>query len=75
MNWLIYISIPENLLKADIMWNMRLTVLLISVALLFFISIYLKLINALFKPIDQLIDTTERFAAGDLKEGYNKKNR
>ena len=68
LNWLIYISIPENLLKADIMWNMRLTVLLISVALLFFISIYLKLINALFKPIDQLIDTTERFAAGDLKK-------
>jgi diguanylate cyclase (GGDEF)-like protein len=68
LNWLIITVIPESLLMADIVWNMKLTVILIVIALLFFISIYLKLIGILFKPIKNLISATEKFAAGDLKK-------
>lgn len=74
LNWLIVTSISENLLKAEIMWNMKLTVLLIVLALIFFVSIYMKLVNKLFEPIDNLIETTEKFAKGDLdKRGHVKR--
>jgi len=66
LDWLVITAIPESLFMSDILVNMKLTLILTMLAILLSIAIYFKLTNKLLKPIDRLIDTSERFSAGDL---------
>jgi len=68
LDWLVITAVPESLLKAGIVKNMKVTILLILVALILSIVIYLKLTNKFLKPIDNLIDTTEKLSRGDLSQ-------
>ncbi len=66
LNWLVITGIPESLFKAGIVANMKLTLLLAWLAVMLSIAVYLGLTKKLIKPLDGLIDTTEKFAQGDL---------
>lgn len=66
LDWLVITAVPESLLKSDIVNNMKLTLLLTILALILSIVMYLKLTNRFLRPIDNLIDTTEKFSQGDL---------
>lgn len=68
LDWLVITAIPESLFMSDILGNMKLTLMLIILALLLSIAIYFKLTNKFLKPIDSLIDTSERFSSGDLTQ-------
>jgi diguanylate cyclase (GGDEF)-like protein/putative nucleotidyltransferase with HDIG domain len=66
LSWLIITAIPESLFLADIIDNMKLTLLMTIIAIILSIGIYLMITKKLLDPIDNLIDTTERFSKGDF---------
>ncbi len=68
LDWIILSAIPERLLGSNIVNNIRITILLVFLCLLAFIAFLLGISRVLLKPIDRLIETTERFAGGDLSE-------
>lgn len=68
LDWLVITAIPESLFMSSIADNMKLTLLLTILALLLSLTIYLKLTNLFLKPINDLMDTAEKFSQGDLSK-------
>lgn len=67
IDWIVILAVPFSLFTAGIFDNMKLASLLIVIALIISIFFYYKLTNKLLKPIDNLIDTTEKLTQGDLR--------
>ena len=65
-NWLIITGISEAPFTARTLHNFKLTILLITMALVISIVIYMKLTNLFLKPIHNLIKTAEIISKGDL---------
>lgn len=68
LNWLVITAIPESLLTVGIVKTMKMTTLLTLLALILSILIYLKLTNKYLRPIDSLIDISQKFSKGDLSQ-------
>jgi diguanylate cyclase (GGDEF)-like protein/PAS domain S-box-containing protein len=68
LNWLVISAVPESLLTAGIVQNTRMALLLAVVALILSIVIYLKLTKRFWLPMNNLIDSTEKFSQGDLTQ-------
>lgn len=68
LSWLIITSIPESLFLGDITDNMKLTALLTLLAIILSLGIYFMITKKLLGPIDNLIDTTEKFSKGDFSQ-------
>lgn len=68
LNWLFITSIPKSLLSKDVVDNMWLTLLFVITAVLVLIVVYLKIINKILNPAENIIDTTEKIAKGDLTQ-------
>lgn len=68
LDWLVITAIPESLFKSGIVQNIKLTLILTILALMLSIATYLKLTNRFLKPIDSLIDASEKFSKGDLSQ-------
>ncbi len=63
---LILSAIPESLFTSGVFKSMRLALWLIILLVLAAIAIYRALANAFMRPVEELIEATERFAGGDL---------
>ncbi len=68
LNWVIITAIPESMLMSDITQNIRLTIVLAILAILLSVAAYYLITNKLIKPIDTLIDATEKLSSGDLSQ-------
>lgn len=68
LDWIIITAIPESLLMSDISKNIRMTLFLVLLAILLSVAVYNFITNKLLKPIDTLIDATERLSSGDLSQ-------
>ncbi|NLY43498.1 MAG: diguanylate cyclase [Clostridiaceae bacterium] len=75
LDWLLIIATPEKLLASGIIENIKLALILTVLCLILSIIICSKRISKILKPIDNLIDTTIKFAQGDLSpKEINKRN-
>lgn len=68
IDWLVISAIPEALLMAGIYEIMRLTTIITIAAALISIILYLIFTNNLLKPINYLVDMTEKYSQGDLRQ-------
>lgn len=66
VNWLIVTSIPDYQLTADINKNIKTAIILSIMALLLSLVIYQEVTNIILKPINDLIQTAEKFSKGEL---------
>lgn len=66
LDWLIITAIPESFFTYPINKNIRISLVLSIVALLFSLVIYMKNTETFLKPINHLIDASEKFSKGDL---------
>jgi len=68
LEWTVITAVPASSFTAGITSSVMLTVLFTLLALALSITIYLTLTNKFLSPIDTLIETTEKFSAGDLSQ-------
>lgn len=68
LDWLLITAIPESLFMTRITENVKIAFLLTLIALFISIWIYLVRTNKFLKPIDHLIETTEKFSQGNLSQ-------
>lgn len=68
VDWLVISAIPEALLMADIYANIKLTFFIAVVAALIASIIYLLFTSNLLKPINTLVDMTQKYSQGDLSQ-------
>ncbi len=68
LTWVVMTAVPEELLMSDILKNMLVTMVLLIMFIAISITIYLMLTKKLFKPVDSLIDATEKLSMGDLSQ-------
>lgn len=66
LEWLIITAIPESPYTDGIHRKIKLSIVLSMIALIIAIFIYIKSTKKILKPIDNLIETTEKFAQGDF---------
>lgn len=66
LDWIVITAMPSNLYISNIIENIRVTSLLVLLAIILSIVIYMKYTNRLFKPMYDLIDASEKFSKGDL---------
>ncbi len=66
LDWLVITAIPESTFTSGIINNIQLTFGLTLLALLFSGLVFYALINSAFKPVNNLIKTTEYFSNGNL---------
>jgi diguanylate cyclase (GGDEF)-like protein/PAS domain S-box-containing protein len=68
IRWLVITSVPEGVLAAGYQKSFEASILLGLLILLLFVLFFLKLSRKLFGPITSLLETQERFSAGDLTQ-------
>lgn len=68
LDWLIITAVPESQFTSEINKNIQTASVLSVLALLISILIYKKSTDVILKPINNLINTTERFSKGDLRQ-------
>lgn len=68
LDWLIMISIPENSFTTEINRNIVISLMLSIIAVLLAIAIQIKSTDYIFKPINDLTGTAEKFSKGNLTE-------
>lgn len=68
INWIIITAIPESFFMNRIDDSIRLTIVLITLAMLLSTGIYFMVTKKLVQPIDTLIEVTEKFTSGDLRQ-------
>ena len=66
LDWILLSAIPERFLAAHVEKSIRLTVAMILICLAVSIAVYIGVAHVFLKPVDELIETTERFSGGDL---------
>lgn len=66
LEWLVISAVPEDLLITPIIQNLRVTIILTVLALLFSFTIFYFITRKLLKPIDNLLKVSESFSSGDL---------
>lgn len=66
LDWLLISAVPEQLLMTEVFRNIRMTVLLIFLAVTLSIVIYSRLSLRLVGPLNRLVSVAERITAGDL---------
>lgn len=66
LDWVVVSAIPEGLLIKPVIQNIRLTVLLTSLALVLSLAIYMIITVKLLKPMNTLLQASEALTAGDL---------
>ena len=66
LDWILLSAIPERFLAAHVEKSIRLTVAMILICLAVSIAVYVGVAHVFLKPVDELIETTERFSGGDL---------
>lgn len=68
LDWLIITAIPESPFTSNITQSIRISILVSILAIFIAIIIYMKSIEVVFKPIDNLIRTTEKYSEGDFSQ-------
>jgi len=68
LDWVILTAIPETFLMAEVTRNIRVTALLVVVAILLSLAIYYGITIVLLKPMKNLLSVAERIASGSLTE-------
>lgn len=68
LDWVVITEINDSVLMADIYKNMEMTVLFIILIVLISAAVYYILTKTLIKPINTLIEATERLSSGDLSQ-------
>ncbi|NMF06520.1 ATP-binding protein [Clostridium beijerinckii] len=68
LDWLIITAIPESLFTTEINDNIQTAVFFSIVALLLSLTIYLKSTEIILRPINHLINISEKFSKGDLHQ-------
>ncbi|NYC51151.1 signal transduction histidine kinase [Clostridium beijerinckii] len=68
LDWLIITAIPESLFTAEINKNIQTAILFSIIALLLSLIIYLKSTEIVLRPINHLINISEKFSKGDLHQ-------
>jgi diguanylate cyclase (GGDEF)-like protein/PAS domain S-box-containing protein/putative nucleotidyltransferase with HDIG domain len=66
MDWILCTAVPESYLMKDVRINIALTSVLVILFLISSIIIYYGITNKLVRPVNHLIESTEKFARGDL---------
>ncbi len=68
LDWLIITAIPESPFMAKINRSIQISILISIIAIVVAILLYMKSTKVIFRPIDILISTTERFSEGDFSK-------
>jgi diguanylate cyclase (GGDEF)-like protein/PAS domain S-box-containing protein len=71
INWMVITAIPESFFMSRIVDNMKFTIVFVIIAVLVSTVIYFVVTKRLLKPIDALIEVTEKFTSGDLTQRAN----
>ena len=66
VDWILISAIPEALYMNNVVDSIRLTVVLVALALLVSLIVYHIVIGRLFKPIDDLLQVSAALSSGDL---------
>ncbi|MGV8906839.1 MAG: diguanylate cyclase [Acetobacterium sp.] len=66
LSWIIITAVPESIFTAGIFSSIQLTIILTVFSLIIASLIFYILTTMIFKPVDSLIDATEKFSDGDL---------
>ena len=68
LNWVIISEVPESLQSVELMWNIRVTMLLVFAMTCIGVLIYFLISRKLLKPVGGLLNAAEKFASGDLTQ-------
>lgn len=68
LDWLIITSIPESIFTKDIKNNINISITLIIIALIIAIIIHIESTEFILKPINHLIEVSDKFSKGDLSK-------
>jgi signal transduction histidine kinase len=68
LDWSIITVIPEGPFAADINKNIQNAIVLSFMAMFLSVIIYMQSMDIVLKPIDHLINVTDKFSKGDLKQ-------
>ena len=68
LDWVIMTAIPESFLMAEVLRSIRLTALLVVIAIALSLAIYYGITIKLLRPMNQLLAVAERIASGSLTE-------
>ncbi|MBV5349949.1 HAMP domain-containing protein, partial [bacterium] len=68
LNWLIIVAIPQEPYLAPLMQGIYYSLFLTLIVIILAIFLYVKSTNIVLGPIRNLIQTTERFTAGEFSE-------
>lgn len=68
LDWLIITAIPESLFTSEINNNIQTAIFFSIIALLLSLIIYLKSTEVILRPINHLINISEKFSKGDLHQ-------
>ncbi len=68
LDWLIITSVPESMFTKEIRSNISMSLSLAIIAVILAIIIHIKTTGFILRPIEHLIETTDRFSKGDLAE-------
>ncbi|MEL7648013.1 MAG: HD domain-containing phosphohydrolase [Sedimentibacter sp.] len=68
LDWICITAMSDRMFMKSIKDNFTQTVLLVLFALILSLLVYLAFTYKAFKPMEDLIETTEKFAKGDLKQ-------
>ena len=68
LDWLIITSLPENQFIAGLLKSFRISLFLSVLALLIAVLLYKVSADRVFKPIEDLVRTTEEFTGGDFSK-------
>ena len=68
LNWVIISEVPESPQSVELMWNIRVTMLLVFAMTCIGVLIYFLISRKLLKPVGGLLNAAEKFASGDLTQ-------
>jgi len=66
LKWLVISALPQSLLMTAVSSTIIQTIIFVIIGLALTAIIYIHVVNLLFKPINNLIETTEKIFNGDL---------
>lgn len=68
LNWLVISAVPESLLIAEVSRNIKMTIILVIIAVLLSVVIYYAITIKLMKPISNLLKVADDISSGNLSD-------
>ncbi len=75
LDWIVITGVSNRSFINDINHNIRITILIVGIALTLSVMLYFALINKLYQPLNHLVEAAEKISSGDLDQRVEVKRR